>query len=87
MPGKSFYFLGGLTEATETITIFAVMCIWPEHFAVLAYGFAGLCAITTGMRVWLGVSAVGAPYTPQDKADVAQLVYQHIRQQSLRQSL
>ena len=24
------------------------------------------------------------PYTPQDKADVAQLVYQHIRQQSLR---
>ena len=27
------------------------------------------------------------PYTPQDKADVAQLVYQHIRQQSLRQSL
>jgi hypothetical protein len=24
------------------------------------------------------------PYTPQDKVDVAQLVYQHIRQQSLR---
>jgi len=24
------------------------------------------------------------PYTPQDKADVAQLVYQYIRQQSLR---
>ena len=24
------------------------------------------------------------PYTPQDKADVAQLVYQHIRQKSLR---
>ena len=24
------------------------------------------------------------PYTPQDKADVAQLFYQHIRQQSLR---
>jgi phosphatidylglycerophosphate synthase len=54
LPGKSFYFLGGLTEATETITVFAAMCIWPEHFAVLAYGFAGLCAITTGMRVWWG---------------------------------
>jgi hypothetical protein len=24
LPGKSFYFLGGLTEATETITVFAV---------------------------------------------------------------
>jgi hypothetical protein len=43
-----------LTEATETITVFAAMCIWPEHFAVLAYGFAGLCVITTEMRVWWG---------------------------------
>ena len=54
LPGKSFYFLGGLTEATETITVFAAMCLWPEHFAVLAYGFAALCAITTAMRVGLG---------------------------------
>lgn len=53
-PGKSFYFLGGLTEATETIAVFAAMCIWPAHFAVLAYGFAVLCAITTGMRVGWG---------------------------------
>jgi hypothetical protein len=54
LPGKSFYFLGGLTEATETITVFAAMCVWPEHFAVLAYGFAGLCAVATGMRVGWG---------------------------------
>lgn len=54
LPGKSFYFLGGLTEATETIAVFAAMCIWPEHFAVLAYGFAALCAITTAMRVGWG---------------------------------
>jgi hypothetical protein len=59
LPGKSFYFLGGLTEATETIAVFAAMCIWPEHFAVLAYGFAGLCAITTGMRVWWGYRRLG----------------------------
>ena len=59
LPGKSFYFLGGLTEATETITIFAAMCLWPEHFAVLAYGFAALCAITTGMRVWWGYRRLG----------------------------
>jgi hypothetical protein len=52
--------LGGLTEATETITIFAAMCIWPEHFAVLAYGFAGLCAVTTGMRVWWGYWRLGS---------------------------
>ncbi len=59
LPGKSFYFLGGLTEATETITVFAAMCIWPEHFVVLAYGFAGLCAVTTGMRVWWGYGRLG----------------------------
>ena len=51
LPGKSFYFLGGLTEATETIAVFVAMCLWPEHFAVLAYGFAALCALTTGMRI------------------------------------
>lgn len=59
LPGKSFYFLGGLTEATETISVFAAMCLWPEHFAVLAYGFAGLCAITTAMRVWWGYRRLG----------------------------
>ncbi len=54
LPGKSFYFLGGLTEATETIAVFASMCMWPVHFAVLAYSFATLCSITTVMRVVWG---------------------------------
>lgn len=54
LPGKSFYFLGGLTEATETIAVFAAMCVWPAYFAVLAYGFALLCAITTAMRIVWG---------------------------------
>ena len=54
LPGKSFYFLGGLTEATETIAVFAAMCWWPQHFAILAYGFSVLCAITTAMRVVWG---------------------------------
>ncbi|GAA6141693.1 CDP-alcohol phosphatidyltransferase family protein [Hydrogenophaga sp. 5NK40-0174] len=53
-PDKSFYFLGGLTEATETITVFVLMCLLPQHFAKLAYGFAALCAITTAMRIWWG---------------------------------
>ncbi|MGV3498395.1 MAG: CDP-alcohol phosphatidyltransferase family protein [Hydrogenophaga sp.] len=53
LPGKSFYFLGGLTEATETITAFALMCLFPAWFPVIAGIFAGLCAITTVTRlVW-----------------------------------
>ncbi len=53
-PGKSFYFLGGLTEATETLAFFMAMCLWPQHFAVLASVFAALCAITTATRIWWG---------------------------------
>ena len=32
-PTKSFYYLGGLTEGTETIACFVAMCLWPQHFA------------------------------------------------------
>lgn len=56
-PDKSLYFLGGLTEATETLACFATMCLWPEHFAVLAYGFAALCALTTLSRIRWGLKA------------------------------
>jgi phosphatidylglycerophosphate synthase len=53
-PDKSIYFLGGLTEATETLALFMAMCLWPQHFAILAYGFAFLCAITTASRIAWG---------------------------------
>lgn len=53
-PDKSFYFLGGLTEATETLIAFAAMCLWPQWFPQIAYGFAALCAITIAMRIGWG---------------------------------
>lgn len=53
-PDKSFYFLGGLTEATETLAFMLAMCVWPQQFATLAYLFAALCAITTATRIWWG---------------------------------
>lgn len=53
-PGKSFYFLGGLTEATETLAVFAAMCLWPAHFAWLAFAFATACLLTTLTRLWWG---------------------------------
>ena len=54
LPDKSFYFLGGLTEATETIAVFVAMCIWPVYFAELAYGFAVMCCITIATRIYWG---------------------------------
>ncbi|MBX3610791.1 MAG: CDP-alcohol phosphatidyltransferase family protein [Hydrogenophaga sp.] len=54
-PDKGFYFLGGLTEATETLAAFVLMCLWPTAFPVIAYVFAALCAITVAMRIAWGV--------------------------------
>ncbi len=57
-PGKGLQFLGGLTEGAETLACFAAMCLWPQHFAPLAWGFAALCAVTTGTRLWQGARAL-----------------------------
>jgi phosphatidylglycerophosphate synthase len=53
-PRKGIYYLGGLTEATETLLCFVLMCLWPRHFALWAYGFALLCAVTTATRLLAG---------------------------------
>ncbi len=57
-PHKGLYYLGGLTEGTETIICFVLMCLWPQHFAAWAYGFAALCALTIGTRLWAGWQAL-----------------------------
>lgn len=51
-PAKGLYYLGGLTEATETLLVFAAMCWWPQAFPLLALAFAGLCGLTVLTRVW-----------------------------------
>ncbi len=53
-PSKGLYYLGGLTEATETLLCFALMCLFPAHFALWAYGFAALCGLTLVTRLWTG---------------------------------
>ena len=58
-PRKGIYYLGGLTEATETLICFALMCLLPAWFALWAYGFALLCALTIATRLWAGWRAFG----------------------------
>jgi len=48
---KSLYYLGGLTEGTETIAFFVACCIFPGAFAPLAWIFAAACWVTTATRV------------------------------------
>ena len=56
-PAKGIYYLGGLTEGTETIACFTAMCLWPNWFAFLGYCFAVLCVLTTIMRLIAGWQA------------------------------
>ncbi len=58
-PSKAFYYLGGLTEGTETIACFLAMCVWPRHFALIAYVYAMLCALTSATRLHAGWKAFG----------------------------
>ena len=56
-PDKGLFYLGGLTEATETLICFVLMCLWPAHFAWFAYGFAVLCGLTIVGRLAAGWQA------------------------------
>jgi phosphatidylglycerophosphate synthase len=58
-PRKGIFYLGGLTEATETLICFALMCLLPSLFDLWAYGFAALCAVTIATRLWAGWRAFG----------------------------
>ena len=49
---KAFYYLGGLTEGTETILLFLAMLVWPDYFSFMAIIFGILCWVTTGTRIY-----------------------------------
>jgi len=58
-PTKGIYYLGGLTEGSETILLFLACCMWPGWFPLLAYIYAALCAITTATRIKAGWDGFG----------------------------
>ena len=58
---KSLYFTIGLAEATETIAVFCVFCLFPGTFPALALLFAALCLITAAARVMLAMRVFSPP--------------------------
>ena len=48
---KSIYYLGGLTEGTETILLFVLCCLFPQAFPLFAWLFGALCWLTTMGRI------------------------------------
>ena len=49
---KAIYYLGGLTEGTETIAFFLFICLIPDKFTEAAWIFGCLCWITTFTRIY-----------------------------------
>lgn len=58
-PSKGIFYLGGLTEGAETIAVFALFCLFPAAFPILALIFAAACAVTGITRLIAGWQAFG----------------------------
>ena len=52
---KSIHYLGGLTEGTETILLFTLICVFPASFTAAALVFGIMCWITTASRIYYAV--------------------------------
>ncbi|ASJ76398.1 CDP-alcohol phosphatidyltransferase family protein [Granulosicoccus antarcticus] len=55
---KSLYYLNGLAEGTETILCFALMCLFPAYFPIIAWSFAALCLVTAINRIYFGFATL-----------------------------
>ena len=59
-PSKGFFYLGGLTEASETLLAFVAMCLWPQAFPGIAGVFAAMGLLTVLTRLAAGWQAFGS---------------------------
>ncbi len=66
---KSIYYLGGLTEGSETIALFVLICLFPSAFAWFAWIFGGLCWLTVAVRIDAAVRALHAAESASKASD------------------
>jgi len=57
---RSLRFTAGLTEGTETIVAYALICLLPAHAGTIAWVFAAMVLVTVAQRVRLAVVTLGA---------------------------
>lgn len=58
---KSFYYLGGICEGTETTAVLFTMCIFPNLFNEIGIIYGILCWLTTFGRVYAAWCDFGTP--------------------------
>lgn len=48
---KAIYYIAGLAEGGETISVFVAMCLWPQGFSAIAWLFAAVCLASAAARI------------------------------------
>lgn len=71
MPRKGLFYLGGITEGTETIALFVVLCLFPWAFASIALFFAAFAILTTVARWHWGWVAFAEERSSRSRSDVS----------------
>jgi phosphatidylglycerophosphate synthase len=56
--GRTFSFIGGLAEGTETIIVHSVWCIVPQYAAQVAWPWAAIVGLGASQRVLVGFKAL-----------------------------
>lgn len=51
--GRSLRFVPGLAEGAETLLVYVLFCVLPEHAAVIAWAFAALVGLSALQRIVL----------------------------------
>jgi phosphatidylglycerophosphate synthase len=55
---KTIYYLAGLAEGAETVLVFALMCLLPAAFALIAMVFAAVCFVSASARIYAAALAL-----------------------------
>ena len=58
---RSLRFVGGLAEGTETVIVYVLFCLLPQHARLIAWVFAAAVAVTVVQRVAIGVHLLAQP--------------------------
>lgn len=58
---KSLVFIASLAEGAETLVIYIAMCLWPNQFSWIAWGFAALCLVSACQRTHMGWKLLSRP--------------------------
>jgi phosphatidylglycerophosphate synthase len=58
---RSLRFAGGLAEGTETIAVYVLLFLLPQHATGIVWAFTAAVAITAAQRVFMGLALLRAP--------------------------